>query len=89
MHTKFVLGNLKRRDHLECISIDEGKKTKGIVVPVLNQAPRHKDVLGHMWENNVEMDLLQTGCEDVDWIHLFLGRAHWCALLNMVMHHVP
>jgi hypothetical protein len=24
----------------------------------------------HIWEDNIKIDVKQTGCEDVDWIHL-------------------
>lgn len=31
------------------------------------------------------MDLTETGCEDVDWIHLAQGMVQWQATVNMVM----
>jgi hypothetical protein len=37
------------------------------------------------WENNIEMDLRETGFGDVDWIHLAQDM-DWCqALVNTVM----
>jgi hypothetical protein len=26
------------------------------------------------WEDNIKMHLKETGCEDMDWIHLFQNR---------------
>jgi hypothetical protein len=31
------------------------------------------------------MDLKETGCEDVDWIHLTQDTVQWLALANTVM----
>jgi hypothetical protein len=28
----------------------------------------------HRWEGNIEMDLMEIGLEDVDWIHVAQGR---------------
>jgi hypothetical protein len=37
------------------------------------------------WENNIEMDLKGTGCEDVDWIHLLVRWVQWWAVVNLIM----
>jgi hypothetical protein len=37
------------------------------------------------WEDNIRMDLRETGWEDVDWIHLVQDRDQWQALVNTVM----
>jgi hypothetical protein len=37
------------------------------------------------WEDNIRMDLRETSCEDVNWIHLAQERDHWRALVNTVM----
>jgi hypothetical protein len=37
------------------------------------------------WEDNIKMDLRETGFGDVDWIHLAQDRDRWQALVNMVM----
>jgi hypothetical protein len=37
------------------------------------------------WEDNIKMDLGETGFGDVDWIHLVQDRDRWRALVNMVM----
>jgi len=39
----------------------------------------------HRWENNVSMDLRESGWEGVDLMLLAYDRNHWWALLNMVM----
>jgi hypothetical protein len=31
----------------------------------------------HGWEDNIETDLTETGCDGVDWIHLALNRNKW------------
>jgi hypothetical protein len=31
----------------------------------------------HRWEDNIRMDLGETGWEDVDWIHLTQDRDQW------------
>jgi hypothetical protein len=41
--------------------------------------PRHK------WEDNVRIDLGETGWEDVDWFHLAQDRDQWQAPVNTVM----
>jgi hypothetical protein len=36
-------------------------------------------------EDNIEMNLKETGWEDMDWIHLAQDRNKWQAVVNMVM----
>jgi ribosome biogenesis protein Nip4 len=37
------------------------------------------------WEDNIKMDLRETGFGDVDWIHLVRDRDRWRAVVNTVM----
>jgi hypothetical protein len=37
------------------------------------------------WEDNIKMDLRETGFGDVDWIHWAQDRDRWRVLVNMVM----
>jgi len=37
-------------------------------------------------EDNIEMNLKETGWEDMDWIHLAQDRNKWEAVVNMVMY---
>jgi hypothetical protein len=37
------------------------------------------------WEDNIEMDLQEVGCEDMDWIQLAQDRDRWRALVNAVV----
>jgi hypothetical protein len=37
------------------------------------------------WEDNIRMDLRETGCEGVDWIRLAQDRDQWRAVVNTVM----
>jgi hypothetical protein len=31
----------------------------------------------HTWKTNINMDLKEVGCENVDWIHLVQYRDQW------------
>jgi hypothetical protein len=37
------------------------------------------------WEDNIKMDLMETGWGGMDWIHLIQDRDQWRDLLNTVM----
>jgi len=37
------------------------------------------------WENYIRMDLVETGWEGVDWIHLAQDEDRWRALVNTIM----
>jgi len=37
------------------------------------------------WEGNIEMDLQEVGCGDMDWIELAQDRYRWQTLANAVM----
>jgi hypothetical protein len=37
------------------------------------------------WEDNIKMDLQETGCRCMDWIDLAQDRDRWRALVNAVM----
>jgi hypothetical protein len=39
------------------------------------------------WEDNIKMDLEETVCEDVYWIHLSQYRVQWWARVNIIMNH--
>jgi hypothetical protein len=50
--------------------------------------PKGKRPLGRpirRWENNIRMDLGETGWGGVDWIDLAQYRDRWRALVNAVM----
>jgi phenylalanine-4-hydroxylase len=34
------------------------------------------------WDDNIRMYVRETGCEDVDWIHLAQDRRQWRTLVN-------
>jgi hypothetical protein len=37
------------------------------------------------WVNNIRMDLVEVGLNDVDWIGLIRDRDRWTALVNSVL----
>jgi hypothetical protein len=39
----------------------------------------------HRWEDNIRMDITETGCEGMKWMHLTQDSDKWKALMNMVM----
>jgi hypothetical protein len=39
----------------------------------------------HRWEDNIKMDLMETGVDDMDWNHLAQDWDWWQALVNMVI----
>ena len=50
--------------------------------------PGGKKLLGRprrRWEDNVQMDLQEVVCGDMDWIELAQDRDRWRALVNAVM----
>ena len=55
---------------------------------VLVGKPEGKRPLGRprlRWENNINMDLQEVGCEGMDWKELAQDRDRWRALVNAVM----
>jgi hypothetical protein len=34
---------------------------------------------GHRWEDNINIDITEIGCENVDYIHLVQDRDEWWA----------
>jgi hypothetical protein len=41
--------------------------------------------LRRRWESNIELDLVEKGWEDVDWIHLAQDRTQWLDLVTTVI----
>jgi hypothetical protein len=37
------------------------------------------------WEDNIKIDLRETGCGGLDWIHLDYDRDQWRTLVNTVI----
>jgi hypothetical protein len=55
---------------------------------ILVGRPEEKRPIGSprcRWEDNIKMDLRETGFGNVDWIHLDQDRDRWRAVVNMVM----
>jgi hypothetical protein len=50
----------------------------------LVRRPEGRRPLGR-WEDNIKMDLKETGFGDVDWINLAQDRDRWRALVKTVM----
>jgi hypothetical protein len=54
----------------------------------LEEKPEGKKPLGKprcRWENNIKMNLRDTGWGGIDWIDLVQDREQWRALMSMVM----
>jgi hypothetical protein len=55
---------------------------------ILMGKPDRKRALGRprrRWEDNIKMDLRETGWSSMDWIHLAQDMDQWRALMNTVM----
>jgi hypothetical protein len=55
---------------------------------ILVGRPKGKRPLGRprcRWEDNIKMDLRETGIDGVNWIRLPQDRAQWQAFVNTVM----
>jgi hypothetical protein len=55
---------------------------------VLVGKPKGKGLLGrprHRWEDNIKMDLRETGIDGMNWIQLALDRVQWKAFVSTVM----
>jgi hypothetical protein len=58
------------------------------VYRVLVRRPEGKRPLGrhrHRWEDNIKMDLRETGIDRMNWIHLAQDRFQWRTFVNTVM----
>jgi len=58
------------------------------VYRVLFGRPEGKRLLGRpmrRWENNIKMDLRETGIEGANWIQLAQDRGRWRAFVNTAM----
>jgi hypothetical protein len=59
------------------------------VYRVLARRPKGKRPLGrsmHRWENNIKMDLRETGIDKANWIRLAQDRVQWQGFVNTVMY---
>jgi hypothetical protein len=68
--------------HVECMGEGRG------VYRVLVGRPKGKRPLGrcrHKWEDNIKLDLRETGINTANWIQLAQDRVQWWAFVNMVM----
>jgi len=67
-----------------CSSYGERRGTYRVLVG----KPEGKRPLGRprrRWEDNINMDLEEVGCEVMDWIDLSHDRDRWRAVVNAVM----
>jgi hypothetical protein len=68
--------------HMACMWEGRG------VYRVLSRRPECKRRLGrpmHRWEDNIKMDLRETGVDGANWIWLARDRVQWQTSVNMVM----
>jgi hypothetical protein len=55
---------------------------------ILVGRPEGRRALGRprcRWEDNIKMDILEVGWEDMNWIELAQDRDRWRALVNALM----
>jgi hypothetical protein len=68
--------------HVACM----GKMSKTYKIVIEEpEGKRSCEIPRRRWENNIEMNLTETGFRHVNWIHLAQDRDGWRALLNTVM----
>jgi hypothetical protein len=61
-----------------------GKKTDSCRI-LVRKSERKRPLGRHKWEDNINMDIRETGWVALDWISLAQDRDQWQAPLNMVM----
>jgi hypothetical protein len=52
--------------------------------------PERKSLIGRprlIWEDNINIDLTETGDGGADWIHLAQSREQWRTLVSTIMNH--
>jgi hypothetical protein len=91
LHNLYSLQNIVRMiksrrirwaGHVACMGEGRG------VYRVLVGRPKGKRPRGrpwHRWEDNIKLDLRETGTDGADWIQLAQDRAQWRAFVNTVM----
>jgi hypothetical protein len=52
---------------------------------ILKERDHSKDLGRRTWEDNIKMDLRETGFGDVDWIYTAQYRDQWRALVDTVV----
>jgi hypothetical protein len=75
-------GRMKLAGHVACMG--EGS----YVYRVLVGRPKGKRPLGRprcRWEDNIKMDLTETGIDEANWIQLVQDMVQWQASVNTVM----
>jgi hypothetical protein len=50
-----------------------------------SEGRRQLGISRHRWEDNIKMDLIEVGWEDVDWSYLFLDSDQCLVLVNTLM----
>jgi hypothetical protein len=68
--------------HVACIK--EGRGVYRVLVGRL-EGKRPLGRPRRRWEDNIKMDLKETGIDGANWIQLAQGRVHWRACMNTVM----
>jgi hypothetical protein len=64
--------------------IGEGRGVYGVLVG-RHEGKRRLGRTRRRWEDNIKMDLRETGIDGTNWIHLAQDRVHWRACVNTVM----
>jgi hypothetical protein len=79
---RMIKSRMRWAGHVACMGEGRGFQR------VLLGRPEGKRPLGRprcKWEDNIKMDLRETGIDGVNWIQLAQGRVQWQASVDMVM----
>jgi hypothetical protein len=57
----------------------------GATKSVVGELEKYLERPGRRWEDNIKLDLRETGIDGVNWIQLAQDRVQWQACMNTVM----
>jgi hypothetical protein len=86
--SRSIIGMIKSRRIVRWAGHVARMRKKRNAYRILVGKPEGKRPLGRSrrrWEDNIKMDLRETGWGGMDWIDLAQDRDQWRALVNMVM----
>lgn len=70
---------------MRCKSENTEKNTNKIISVKELGVKRPVLISNHELKDNIKIDLIEMGCEDVDWIRPGVGTYQWWAVVDIVM----